>query len=223
MCHGRARAELNRHGSAYCCVCVMVAPYFATSPAQAQQEEPPRPVNRTAAVGGFLGGMVVGLAAHEGGHLLLRRRLRRRPRNQAGRVSRHSVLRHHAPSGPVSSSGVHDLVGGLLGPAGDQRVAADHAAATSATSTRRSPRASSPSTSARRRCTRSPRSRASGPPERDTRGMADRPRASTSVGSARSSSPRRCSIRGATSTRIRAGRCGSRARRRSGSVLLVLR
>jgi hypothetical protein len=48
----------------------MVAPYFAASAAQARQDEPPRPVNRTAAVSGFLGGIVVGLAAHEGGHLL---------------------------------------------------------------------------------------------------------------------------------------------------------
>jgi hypothetical protein len=49
----------------------MVAPYFAAGSAQARQDEPPRPVNRTAAVSGFLGGIVVGLAAHEGGHLLL--------------------------------------------------------------------------------------------------------------------------------------------------------
>jgi hypothetical protein len=47
----------------------MVAPYFTTDAALAQQQEPPRPVNQTAAVGGFLGGIVVGLLAHEGGHL----------------------------------------------------------------------------------------------------------------------------------------------------------
>jgi hypothetical protein len=48
---------------------VMVAPFFATDAALARQEEPPRHMNRTTAVGGFLGGMVVGLVAHEGGHL----------------------------------------------------------------------------------------------------------------------------------------------------------
>jgi hypothetical protein len=47
----------------------MVAPYFLTSAALARQQESPQHVNRTAAVGGFLGGIVVGLAAHEGGHL----------------------------------------------------------------------------------------------------------------------------------------------------------
>src|SRR5262245_30909779 len=36
----------------------------------AQQEEPPRAVNRTAAIGGFLGGIVVGFGAHESGHLV---------------------------------------------------------------------------------------------------------------------------------------------------------
>jgi hypothetical protein len=48
----------------------MVAPYLTTDAALARQEEPPRPVNRTTAVGGFLGGIVVGLVAHESGHLL---------------------------------------------------------------------------------------------------------------------------------------------------------
>jgi hypothetical protein len=47
----------------------MVAPFFATDAALAQQEEPPRHMNRTTAVGGFLGGIVVGLVAHESGHL----------------------------------------------------------------------------------------------------------------------------------------------------------
>lgn len=49
---------------------VMVAPYLAAVDVLARQEENPRPVNRTAAVGGFVGGIVVGLAAHEGAHLL---------------------------------------------------------------------------------------------------------------------------------------------------------
>jgi hypothetical protein len=49
---------------------VIFANVAAARSALAQQEEPPRPVNRTAAVGGLLGGIVVGLAAHEGGHLL---------------------------------------------------------------------------------------------------------------------------------------------------------
>jgi hypothetical protein len=48
---------------------VMVAPFFAPDAALARQEEQPRHMNRTTAVGGFLGGMVVGLVAHESGHL----------------------------------------------------------------------------------------------------------------------------------------------------------
>jgi hypothetical protein len=36
----------------------------------AQTEESVRPVNRAAAIGGFLGGVVVGFGAHESGHLL---------------------------------------------------------------------------------------------------------------------------------------------------------
>jgi hypothetical protein len=42
----------------------------AAEPAAAQQDESLQSVNRTAAVGSFLGGFAVGLAAHEGGHLL---------------------------------------------------------------------------------------------------------------------------------------------------------
>jgi hypothetical protein len=48
----------------------MVAPHLTAETALARQQEPPRDVNRTAAVGGFLGGIVVGLVAHESGHLL---------------------------------------------------------------------------------------------------------------------------------------------------------
>lgn len=48
---------------------LMVALCGATGEALAQQQEPPPRVNRAAAVGGFVGGMVVGLLAHEGGHL----------------------------------------------------------------------------------------------------------------------------------------------------------
>ncbi len=48
----------------------MVAPYVSAGEVLARQEASPRPVNRTAAVGGFVGGIVVGLAAHEGAHLL---------------------------------------------------------------------------------------------------------------------------------------------------------
>jgi hypothetical protein len=46
-----------------------VARCFSADVALAEQQEPPRDVNRTAAVGGLLGGILVGLAAHEGGHL----------------------------------------------------------------------------------------------------------------------------------------------------------
>jgi hypothetical protein len=49
---------------------VMVAPYVTANHALAQQQDSPRGVNRTAAVGGFLTGIVAGLAAHEGGHVL---------------------------------------------------------------------------------------------------------------------------------------------------------
>jgi hypothetical protein len=49
---------------------LVVAPCIADNDALAQQQEPPPRVNRVAAVGGFVGGMVVGLLAHEGGHLL---------------------------------------------------------------------------------------------------------------------------------------------------------
>ncbi len=48
----------------------MVALEVVPAPALAQQSDPPRSVNRAAAVGGFLAGATVGLLAHEGGHLL---------------------------------------------------------------------------------------------------------------------------------------------------------
>ena len=49
---------------------VMVASCFPAKRAIAQQADEPRPVNRTAAVGGLLGGIAVAFAAHESGHLL---------------------------------------------------------------------------------------------------------------------------------------------------------
>jgi hypothetical protein len=49
---------------------VAVALFGQAQLATAQTEESVRPVNRTAAIGGFLGGVVVGLGAHESGHVL---------------------------------------------------------------------------------------------------------------------------------------------------------
>ena len=48
----------------------MVALAGLARDASAQEPEPPDAVNRTAAVGKFLAGAGVSLAAHEGGHLL---------------------------------------------------------------------------------------------------------------------------------------------------------
>jgi len=62
------RAIRNRSRLLLCLVTVALE--MAPVTAQAQQQEPPRHVTRTAAVGGFLAGIAVGLGAHEGGHLL---------------------------------------------------------------------------------------------------------------------------------------------------------
>lgn len=63
---GRRRARTFR--LLLCIVAVAFA--LPAEPAAARQEEPRPGVNRTAAVGGFLAGAMVGLVAHEGGHLL---------------------------------------------------------------------------------------------------------------------------------------------------------
>lgn len=44
---------------------------LGAAPAEARQDEPPEAVNRAASVGRFLAGALTGLAAHEGGHLLM--------------------------------------------------------------------------------------------------------------------------------------------------------
>jgi hypothetical protein len=49
---------------------LMVALLGLPAVVEAQQSDPRQGVNETAAVGGFLAGAVVGLVAHEGGHLL---------------------------------------------------------------------------------------------------------------------------------------------------------
>jgi hypothetical protein len=62
------RRHIARRGLLSCLV--TVALFAQAQLATAQTEESVRHVNRTAAIGGFLGGVVVGLGAHEGGHVL---------------------------------------------------------------------------------------------------------------------------------------------------------
>ncbi len=142
-----------------CLVAVALLP--APASAQADVHESTQGVNRTAAVGKFLTGAMVGLAAHEGGHLLFDGDLRRRPWHLPGRVltaSRSLPSRTVPISRPAASSPSRPPASGS-----STRPASGYSRAgrASATSVRRSRRACSRSTSARRRRTRSRRSRRS--------------------------------------------------------------
>ncbi len=199
-----------------------VAPCFANDQALAQQQEPPPTCESGCCSRWLRWAARWSDCCPRGWPPLLRRGLRRRPWRQASRVPRHSVLRDHAPLGSVTSPGVHDLVGGLLGPEATNewlltkrpRLRGEHA-----------PFAKGVFAFNVRHVGdvlgRGVRANGTAGARHARHGGVVA--ALTKRGSARSSSRPRCSIRGATSTPTRAGRCGSRAPRRSGSVLLVLR
>ena len=223
MCHGRARGSSAATDpltavSSYGCA-VLRAQSGPSSTAGADH----RRVNRTAAVGGFLGGMVVGFRCPRGRPPASSTSSSTPTRRQARRVPRHSVLRHHAPIGSaaaqeftISSAGfwVQNATNEwLLTKRPRLRLRARALREGRLRLQRRRVR----------RCTRSRHSRKRDPPERDTRGMAVSSRIEKPWIGAIVLAPAVFDTWRYFDPDSRAGRCGCRAPRRSGAVLLVLR